>query len=281
MKLCIHPLFFVFGIYFALTGKVFLFLTATFTALLHEYGHALCAERLGYKMNKILLMPYGAVVNGVIEGISYKDEVIVALSGPLINLGACVFFAALWWLVPESYAYTDAAFHCNLFIAALNLLPAYPLDGGRILCAVLARKIKYKTALLIARISGVLFSAALLGLFIYSVFNELNLSLLFFACFLLFGAVFKGGESAYVKTYANRFEQIPQGVKECKKLVVSSGITLKQLLTAVSDNGFFELEIVNEKSGAVTFLNRAEAHALVCSYRLYESVGAIAKECGF
>ena len=47
MKFSIHPLFFVFGLYFALTGKVFLFLTATLTALLHEFGHALAAEKLG------------------------------------------------------------------------------------------------------------------------------------------------------------------------------------------------------------------------------------------
>lgn len=59
IRLGIHPLFFVFGIYFALTGKVFLFLVYTLTALVHEYGHAVCAERLGYKMNKISLMPYG------------------------------------------------------------------------------------------------------------------------------------------------------------------------------------------------------------------------------
>ena len=78
MKFSIHPLFFVFGLYFALTGKVFLFLTATLTALLHEFGHALAAEKLGYKMNKITLMPYGAVVNGAIGGLSYKDEVSVA-----------------------------------------------------------------------------------------------------------------------------------------------------------------------------------------------------------
>jgi len=61
MRISIHPLFFLFGIYFALRGKVFLFLNFTLTALIHELGHAIAAERLGYKMNKISLMPYGAV----------------------------------------------------------------------------------------------------------------------------------------------------------------------------------------------------------------------------
>lgn len=278
MKFSIHPLFFVFGLYFALTGKVFLFLASTLTALLHEFGHAICAERLGYKMNKISLMPYGAVVNGAIGGLSPKDELSVAMSGPLVNLCACTFFAALWWLVPESYPYTDTAFFCNLSIAAVNLLPAYPLDGGRVLCALLSQKIRYKTALLITRISGGIIGFFLLGLFVYSIFNAINLSLLFFSLFLLFGAFFKGKESSYVKTYANR-SFVPQGVKESKKLVVSSQITLKQLLIAVSDKSFFELEITCEKSGASIFLNRAETLSLLSSYRLYDTVGEIAEQC--
>ena len=53
MKISIHPLFFIFGIYFALTGKVFLFLNFTLTALIHEIGHSITAERLGYKQSTV------------------------------------------------------------------------------------------------------------------------------------------------------------------------------------------------------------------------------------
>lgn len=279
MKLTVHPLFFIFGIYFALTGKVFLFLTASLTALLHEYGHAACAERLGYKMNKISLMPYGAVVNGAIGGLLPADELIVALSGPLTNLCVCVFFAALWWLVPETYAYTDTVVFCNLGVAAVNLLPAYPLDGGRMLCALLASRVKYKTALLITRVSGAILGFALFGAFIYSIFNVLNASLLFFSLFLLAGALFKGRENAYVRAYVNKSE-IPQGVKECKKLLVSAELTLKQLLGAVSDKSCFELEIVNPKNGKVVFLNRTQTLNMLASYRLYEKIGKLALACG-
>lgn len=279
MKLTVHPLFFIFGIYFALTGKVFLFLTATLTALLHECGHAACAERLGYKMNKIVLMPYGAVVNGAIGGLLPADELVVALSGPLVNLCVCVLFAALWWLVPESYAYTDTVVFCNLGVAAVNLLPAYPLDGGRIACALFSRRVKYKTALLITRVLGAVLGLALLGAFVYSLFNVINLSLLFFSLFVLAGALFKGGENAYVRAYVNRAEVAPQGVKECKKLLISAELTLKQLLGAVSDKSCFELEIVNPKSGEVIFLNRAQTLSMLSSYRLYEKVGELAIEC--
>ncbi|MDY4186539.1 MAG: site-2 protease family protein [Candidatus Borkfalkiaceae bacterium] len=277
MKLTIHPLFFIFGIYFAFTGKVFLFLIFSLTALVHEYGHAASAERLGYRMNKISLMPYGAVVNGAIEGISARDEIAVALSGPFLNLAVCVFFAALWWLVPETYAYTDTIVFSNLSVAALNLVPAYPLDGGRVLCALLSHKLNYKKSLLITRIIGAIFGFSLLGLFVWSVFNTVNFSILFFSSFLIFGALFKGKESAYIKTYVNRSSALIEGVKESKKLIASRDITLKQLLTAVNDKSYFELELVDLKRGVSTILNRSETQKLLSSYMLYNTLGDIAE----
>ena len=52
LKVSIHPLFFIFGLYFALTGKVFSFLIFTLTAVIHEFGHAFVSDRLGYCKNQ-------------------------------------------------------------------------------------------------------------------------------------------------------------------------------------------------------------------------------------
>lgn len=278
IRLGIHPLFFVFGIYFALTGKVFLFLVYTLTALVHEYGHAVCAERLGYKMNKISLMPYGAVVNGALEGLSYKDEITVAMAGPMVNLAICTFFAALWWLVPETYAYTDVAFLSNLSVAAMNLFPAYPLDGGRVLSALIAPKTGYRKAALITRVSGCVFAALCFCLFVWScVIKTVNFSLLFFGAFLLIGAVKKGKESSYVRAFKNRFSLTAEGVKEVKRLVVPHNLTLKKLLAQLRDDTFYELEIKNPQ-GRSRYLTRAETERVISSYRLYDEVGEIARE---
>ena len=275
MKIRVHPLFFVFGLYFALIGKVFLFLTATLTALVHELGHAFCAERLGYKMNKITLMPYGAVVNGAIEGLSYADEIIVAVSGPLINLFICLFFTALWWLVPVSYPYTDTVVFCNLSVAAVNLLPAYPLDGGRILSAYLSRITTRKKCILVVKIFGFLLGGLLLTLFIYSCFFTVNFTILFFAAFILTGAITKTKENAYVKIFKNR-AQFLKGVKEVKKLIVSSETTLKQLILSASADCFYTLEVIDRASNRTTHLNREQTEKLLSSYRHNDTVGQIA-----
>lgn len=276
MKLTIHPLFFVFGLYFALTGKVFLFLTFTLTALMHEYGHALAAERLGYKMNKITLMPYGAVINGAIGGLSYKDEVTVALAGPLTNLFICILFTAAWWLVPEIYPYTDTVLFANLSVVAINILPAYPLDGGRIVAAALSLKFPQKKVLFAMKIIGAVIGATLLSAFVFSLFNTPNISLLFFSLFILVGALKKTDERAYVKAYGKKIDR--KGVKECKKLLVGGNILLKTLMSKTVDEYAYSLEIVDQSSGKIQTLSTVETQELLASYRYYDRVADVAND---
>ena len=135
MRFAVHPLFLLFGVWYAFSGRLFLFLVFTLVALMHECGHAFAAARVGYRLDKIVLMPYGALISGDIEGIGLKDEIKVALAGPLVNAATAVLFVALWWFFPETYAYTDVAAYASAAIALVNLIPAYPLDGGRILLA--------------------------------------------------------------------------------------------------------------------------------------------------
>ena len=70
----VHPLFFVVGLYYAVSGRIFIFLVYSFTALIHETGHAIAAEKAGYKLNKITLTPFGAIAKGNIEGLWKKHR---------------------------------------------------------------------------------------------------------------------------------------------------------------------------------------------------------------
>ena len=152
LKFSIHPLFFIFGLYFALTGKVFSFLVYTITAVIHELGHYYQSERVGLTLDKITLMPYGAIIKGDIEGVSYKDECLIAISGPITNFLICIVFVALWWVFPASYPYTELAVNANFFLGVINLLPCFPLDGGRLLLATLSLLFKRKTAKKIVKV---------------------------------------------------------------------------------------------------------------------------------
>ena len=132
IRLQLHPLFVAVGIVYSFTGDLPLFLLSGLVALQHECAHAFAAAKLGYALNKIVLTPFGAVIDGDLKHISLKDESLVAICGPLCNLATAFFFAAIWWFEPTMYAFTDTAYYASLTIATINLLPAYPLDGGRI-----------------------------------------------------------------------------------------------------------------------------------------------------
>lgn len=199
IKFTVHPLFVIFGLYFAAKGKVFSFLIFTISALIHELGHAITADRLGYRLKRVVLMPYGAVIKGDNVEMDYRDEIKIALSGPLLSLMIAGLFVSLWWLVPTAYPYTELVVVANLSLAAVNLLPAYPLDGGRVVTAAASMWLGRKKARRISRILGIILAAAVICLFIYSIFTAINLSILFFGLFILFGNVFVSRDAEYVR----------------------------------------------------------------------------------
>ena len=135
-----------------------MFLLSALVALQHECAHAFAAAKLGYKLDRVVLMPYGAVIDGDLSGISLKDEFFVAVWGPLCNLFTAAGFAALWWFWPDTYAFTDTACFISLAIGLVNFIPAYPLDGGRVLKCALRTWVKEKSAERICR--GVTLSVA-------------------------------------------------------------------------------------------------------------------------
>ncbi len=102
--------------------------------LLHEMGHAVVAMRLGYHIESVELYPFGGVarISGKHVGWSPRDEVLIAVSGPLVNLTLSLFTILLMLVgwVPGEVARPFIGMNFTLFF--FNMLPALPLDGGRI-----------------------------------------------------------------------------------------------------------------------------------------------------
>lgn len=246
LKFTIHPLFFIFGLYFAFCGKVFSFLVFTLVAVIHELGHSLVAESLGYKLNRIVLMPYGAVIRGEQQLFSYVDEIKIAFAGPLINMLTVILFVSLWWVLPEIYPYTELAVFASLSIATINLLPAYPLDGGRILLAFLSTRLERKKALAVVKVIGFTVSSAGLGLFIYSIFTGVNFTLLFFSAFMLFGNILVSDKNVYVRTFFGVDKRFIEKGRAVKRVAVGYKTKVKTLYKFVSSNDFTEVLILDD-----------------------------------
>ena len=184
----------------AANGMIF-FLCLFACVLLHEYGHALMARRYGIPTKDITLLPIGGVAR--LERMPDKpiQELWVALAGPAVNvviaaaLGAWLTFTNAWEPISALSAtkggLLERLFAVNIFLVVFNLLPAFPMDGGRVLRSLLAMRLEYARATRIAARIGqgmaVLFGFA--GLFG-------NPMLLLIALFVWIGA---GQEAAAVE----------------------------------------------------------------------------------
>ena len=255
-RLTLHPLFIAVGIWYCFTGELFLFLLSALVALQHECAHAFAAAKLGYKLNKIVLMPYGAVIDGDLQGISLKDEITVAVWGPLCNLCTAAFFAALWWFYPTAYAFTDTACFSSLSIALINLLPAYPLDGGRIFRCALERAFRKnnpdhaqaaKKADRTARVITLLFSAIFMALFALSLFQTANFTALAVGLFLLFGALGNRNDAAvYEKIPFSMPVDLKKGV-ELRRVAILEDCPVKDALRFIERGSYLVLEVYSKR----------------------------------
>ena len=176
-----------------------LFILALFLCVvLHEYGHALTARRYGIKTRDITLYPIGGVAR--LERMPEKpiEELWVALMGPAVNVViAAILFVYLYVtnsLVPfttltvASGSFAERMMIVNIWLVLFNLIPAFPMDGGRVLRALLAMRMDFVRATQIAATigQGLAFVLGFIGLFS-------NPFLLFIAFFVWIGASQEAG----------------------------------------------------------------------------------------
>lgn len=187
-------------------------LTLFLCVILHEYGHALTARKYGIKTRDITIYPIGGVAR--LERMPEKpiEELWVALMGPAVNVViAAILFAYLFLtssLVPlneltvASGSFLERVMIINIVLVLFNLLPAFPMDGGRVLRALLAMRMDYVRATQIAANvgQGMAFLFGFIGLFS-------NPFLLFIAFFVWIGA----SQEASMVQMKNAISGIPVG----------------------------------------------------------------------
>ncbi|MBI5099815.1 MAG: site-2 protease family protein [Nitrospirae bacterium] len=166
--------------------------------VLHELGHALTARRYGIKTRDIILLPIGGMARLERMPEDPKQELLVALTGPAVSVAvAAVLFFILQitgrWIPLSALSVASGPFIqrlmiVNLFLAAFNIIPAFPMDGGRALRAFLALWMDYTRATQIAALlgQGMAFIFGFIGFFT-------NPFLLFIAFFVWIGAVQEAG----------------------------------------------------------------------------------------
>ena len=182
----------------ALTS-VALILTVFGCVLLHELGHAFAARQFGIGTRDIILLPIGGVAS--LESIPRKplQELWIAVAGPLVNVViAAVLMVVLQFVaLPNGIAgflFNLAA--VNIFLVLFNMIPAFPMDGGRVLRSVMAMFMPYTKATIIAATVGK-YCAIL-----FLVFGLINFST-HFMFILLAGFVYVAGQAEKMQVLAS------------------------------------------------------------------------------
>jgi len=236
-----------------------LFILALFACvILHEYGHALTARKYGIKTRDITLYPIGGVAR--LERIPEKpiEELWVAVMGPVVNvvIAAGLFaylsltngLAPLTSLTVASGSFAERLMAVNISLVLFNIIPAFPMDGGRVLRAILAMRLDYVHATQIAANvgQGIAFLFGFIGLFT-------NPFLVFIALFVWIGA----SQEASMAMMKNSIGGIPVTramMTDYKSL--SPGDTLAQVVALILAGAQHDFPVVDANGIVMGILER-------------------------
>jgi Zn-dependent protease len=209
IKLELHLTFLILWAFFAFAGwkeagwaGVFWFsllLFVIFTCVvLHELGHSLAAQRYGISVSRILLLPIGGMAQFERIPRDPWKEIVISLAGPAVNVAIVILLLPLAQFTTPGYhrylpldfgGLLQAVIWINVVMAVFNLLPIFPMDGGRVFRAVLALRLSYLRATAIAANSAK--ALAVIGILL--AFFKFHTPLTAF----LFAFIYFGGDMEY------------------------------------------------------------------------------------
>ncbi len=183
-----HPLFVIIMLGSVLTGYFHELFTLFILVIVHELGHVVAARGFGWTVREVKLLPFGGVAEVEEAGVApIREEIAVALAGPLQNVWMgfaawCCGQLGLW-----EPGWAEYIWKANLMLGLFNLLPIYPLDGGKLLQATLSRSINYYRTLVWTVRMSLCFSIGMLIVAMLPLLegDGIQLNLMIVAAFLL------------------------------------------------------------------------------------------------
>ena len=273
IQLRIHLTFLLLILWVALgsTSAAVFVLLLFLCVVLHEFGHAIAAKSYGINTPDITLLPIGGVAR--LERIPEepKQELVIAIAGPVVNviIAACLFVVigarGYFPIAPgvQSGDMLVALCEINVLLVLFNLLPAFPMDGGRVLRALLATRLSYARATQVAATVGQAFAFlfGIVGLFGIPGLYHANPFLIFIAFFVYLGAS-QEAALAQMRDVSRRFPVSSAMVREFRTLVATA--TLQEAVDALLATSQHDFPVVDENGSVAGILTR---HDLIAALR--------------
>lgn len=232
---------------------------------IHELGHVVAAKGFGWRVKEVQLLPFGGVaVVDELGNIPAREEIVVALAGPLQN-GIMIAFAALmqwfgWW-DSEWGAYFIQA---NIMIGLFNLLPVLPLDGGKVMQAMLSMRMTYHRTIVYCAAISLLMSAFMIIMSLAHIYTTgVALNLLVIGIFLFYSNWYgyRNIPFHFIRFLMSRDVRVKQMVEKgvlAQPIVVNGKKSLAQivrlfmkekyhLIYVLSDNGIIQAIVPEQR----------------------------------
>ena len=273
IQLRIHITFLLLIVWVALgsTSAAIFVLLLFLCVVLHEFGHALAAKAYGINTPDITLLPIGGVAR--LERIPEepKQELVIAAAGPAVTaiIALCLFVV----IAPRGGNVFDASmqdsdllvniFRANVLLLLFNLIPAFPMDGGRVLRALLATRMTYARATQAAATVGQAFAFlfVIVGLFGVPGLFRSNLFLVFIALFVYIGAS-QEAALAQMRDVSRRFPVSSAMVREFRTLPETA--TLQEAVDALLATSQHDFPVLDPSGNVAGILTR---HDLIAALR--------------
>jgi stage IV sporulation protein FB len=246
IRVRVHFLFWIVILWAVLTGHFIEIVTLFVLVIIHELGHLTAAWSFGWRISSLELLPFGGVARTDEWGtVPAREEIVVALAGPFHNvmmvLVGFLFHLGGWW-TEEWTAYFVKG---NAMLAGFNLLPIYPLDGGRVLQALLSYVLPYRRCLEWSLKGSLFLSGGLVMLGLFGSGGAVHLNLVMVALFLCHAnwMALRQKELQYMSFLIRRRDRLTGGARVIR-LPVSPEESLLSVLKRWRKEVYHVLEVV-------------------------------------
>lgn len=249
MKIRIHPLFWLVILLSIWTGRWIETLTLFVVIVIHELGHLAAAWSFGWRIRSMEILPFGGVAKMDEWGtVPNREELVVALAGPFHHiwmvLFSVLFYQAGWW----TKEWTNYFIEGNLWIACFNLLPIFPLDGGRLLQVGLTYLFPYRIAISITLWWSMVVASMLLITSFLLPGSLVHLPLFSIAIFLLYSNVisYRQREYQFIRFLLQRWERGVEKNWRQIRIRCSGKTSLRQIVRTWYKEKVHQVEVIDE-----------------------------------
>lgn len=267
----------------AISGLGPALLTVAASVLIHESAHALAAGIAGVRVRELVLTPFGGALR--IDGLwGYRpgQVALVALAGPAASLFVMMTAAALAYGGALPHRAAGEWVRVNLMLAAFNLIPALPLDGGRVLAAALGRRSGSAKSLRVGVALGLILGALLLAVALWQFFAARNINMTIVLCglyLILSGPAEKrAAEGAEIMSLlARRDELMDEGTLPVRWIAADESVRCTAILRRLGARRIHRVAVYD---GALNLIGTVEERALIAAVRRGEpeTIGELARK---